>query len=93
MEIKGLDLSPTVSMLDGIQESLQANQNAMIASMRIANQAKEVPVSWITPDHHDVTAEMIAYLKPLVAGEVPTDYADGIADYLDVSHLTKVYGK
>jgi hypothetical protein len=36
---------------------------------------------------------MIAYLKPLVAGEVPTDYADGIADYLDVSHLTKVYGK
>ena len=59
----------------------------------VANQAKEVPVSWITPDHHDVTAEMIAYLKPLVAGEVPTDYADGIADYLDVSHLTKVYGK
>ena len=40
MEIKGLDLSPTVSMLDGIQESLQANQNAMIASMRLANQAK-----------------------------------------------------
>ena len=33
MEIKGLDLSPTVSMLDGIQESLQANQNAMIASI------------------------------------------------------------
>ena len=59
----------------------------------VANQAKEVPVAWITPDHHDVTAEMIAYLKPLVAGEVPTDYADGIADYLDVSHLTKVYGK
>lgn len=56
----------------------------------VANQAKEVPVSWITPDHHDVTTEMIAYLKPLVAGEVPTDYADGIADYLDVSHLTKV---
>ena len=41
MEIKGLDLSPTVSMLDGIQESLQANQNAMIATMRLANQAKE----------------------------------------------------
>ena len=40
MEIKGLDLSPTVSMLDGIQESLQANQNAMIASMRLANQAR-----------------------------------------------------
>ena len=55
-----------------------------------ANQAKEVPVSWITPDHHDVTEEMITYLKPLVAGEVPTDYTDGIADYLDVSHLTKV---
>ena len=59
----------------------------------VANQAKEVPVAWITPDHHDVTEEMITYLKPLVAGEVPTDYTDGIADYLDVSHLTKVYGK
>lgn len=41
MEMKGLDLSPTISMLDGIQESIQANQNAMIASMQLEYQAKE----------------------------------------------------
>lgn len=55
----------------------------------VANKAKDVPIEWITPDHHDVTSEMLEYLRPLVLGEVKTNYKDGIADYLDISHLTK----
>jgi 6-phosphofructokinase 1 len=55
---------------------------------QVANKAKSVPVEWITPDHHDVTKEMIDYLTPLVQGEVAATYKNGIVDYLDVSHLT-----
>ncbi|MGN0368788.1 MAG: 6-phosphofructokinase [Wujia sp.] len=56
----------------------------------IANKAKEVPVSWITEDHHDVTREMVDYLKPLVVGEVSVDIEDGIPTYLPVAHLTHI---
>lgn len=58
----------------------------------VANQAKAVPVEWITPDHHDVTDEMVEYLRPLVMGEINVSYRDGIVDYLDISHLTKKNG-
>jgi 6-phosphofructokinase 1 len=56
---------------------------------QVANKAKSVPVEWITPDHHDVTKEMVEYLTPLVQGEVATTYENGIVSYLDVPHLTK----
>ena len=59
----------------------------------VANKAKDVPLQWITPDHHDVTQDMVDYLKPLVIGEVETKYTDGIADYLDISHLTTAFKK
>jgi 6-phosphofructokinase 1 len=55
----------------------------------VANKAKSLPVQWITPDHHDVTEDMINYLTPLVQGEVEPAYKNGVVDYLDVSHLTK----
>ena len=56
----------------------------------VANQAKEVPLTWIADNHHDVTDDMITYLKPLVAGEVNTDFQDGITDYLPIPHLTHI---
>ena len=56
----------------------------------VANQAKEVPLTWIADNHHDVTEDMITYLKPLVTGEVRTDFQNGIADYLPIPHLTHI---
>lgn len=56
----------------------------------VANQAKEVPLTWIADNHHDVTEDMITYLKPLVTGEVNTDFQDGIAAYLPIPHLTHI---
>ena len=32
----------------------------------IANQAKTIPLEWITPEKNDVTPEMEAYLRPLI---------------------------
>lgn len=34
----------------------------------IANQAKTIPLEWITPEKNDVTPEMEAYLRPLIIG-------------------------
>lgn len=53
----------------------------------IANQAKTIPLEWITPEKNDVTPEMEAYLRPLIIGEVSLQYKDGLPMYLPVSHL------
>jgi len=44
----------------------------------VANQEKVVPLDWITPDGHDVTEELIAYIKPLIQGETNLKYENGI---------------
>ena len=53
----------------------------------IANQAKTLPLEWITPEKNDVTPEMEAYLRPLIIGEVSLQYKDGLPMYLPVNHL------
>lgn len=44
----------------------------------VANHEKTVPMNWITPDGHDVTEELIAYMKPLIQGETNLKYENGI---------------
>lgn len=44
----------------------------------VANHEKIVPMEWITPDGHDVTEELIAYMKPLIQGETNIKYENGI---------------
>lgn len=44
----------------------------------VANGEKTVPLNWITPDGHDVTDELIAYMKPLIQGETNVKFANGI---------------
>ena len=53
----------------------------------IANQAKTIPLEWITPEKNDVTPEMEAYLRALIIGEVSLQYKDGLPMYLPVNHL------
>lgn len=59
-----------------------------VSVARVANKAKAVPREYINKDGNDVTEAMINYLKPLIQGEVYTEFTDGIVDYLDISHLT-----
>ena len=56
---------------------------------KVANQAKEVPLSWITPEGNNVTQDMIDYVAPLVIGETDCEYENGVINYLDISHLIK----
>lgn len=55
----------------------------------IANKAKPVPLEWISSEGNDVTADMEAYLRPLIIGEVSLQYKDGLPVYLPVGHLLK----
>ncbi|MDD6482325.1 MAG: 6-phosphofructokinase [Lachnospiraceae bacterium] len=53
----------------------------------IANEAKSVPLEWIHKDGNDITPELLAYLKPLIQGEVSIEYKDGLPVYMPVTHL------
>ena len=53
----------------------------------IANEARSVPVEWITNEGNDITVDLIEYLKPLIQGEIEQDYENGLPKYLDISHL------
>lgn len=45
---------------------------------KIANQVKTVPLEWIHERGNDVTQEMIDYLLPLIQGELPCTYENGV---------------
>ena len=49
---------------------------------QVANLEKKIPASWINEEGNGVTEELIAYLKPLVQGEISSVYEDGIPKYL-----------
>lgn len=49
---------------------------------KIANQVKTVPDEWINEAGNDVTEEMIDYLLPLIQGELPCTYHNGVPVHL-----------
>lgn len=53
----------------------------------VANVEKCVPREWITVSGNDVTKKLVDYIYPLIQGEVPLTYHNGIPAYLSVEHL------
>lgn len=49
---------------------------------KIANQVKKVPDEWINEAGNDVTQEMIDYLLPLIQGELPCTFKNGVPVHL-----------
>ncbi len=45
---------------------------------KIANKVKKVPLHWITKEGNDVTKEFVEYALPLIQGEAPVNYKNGI---------------
>ncbi len=62
---------------------------ALASIHQIANMEKRIPLEWINEAGNDVTMELIDYMKPLIEGEVPTKYKNGLPIYLSVDHLFK----
>ena len=54
---------------------------APAALASIANLERRVPREFISADGFDLSAEGLRWLRPLVAGEVPPPYVDGLPDY------------
>lgn len=48
----------------------------------VANKEKMIPTEWINDAGNNVTEELIAYLQPLIEGEVKVEYKNGIPDYI-----------
>ena len=53
----------------------------------IANEAKSIPREWINETGNDVTQELIDYIYPLIQGEYPVAYKNGLPVYANVTHL------
>ncbi len=55
---------------------------------KVANQERKVPQEWITEDGNDITEEMLEYLKPLINGEAPVLYENGVPRYIKLEQFT-----
>ena len=53
---------------------------------KIANIEKKIPLEWIDVDNNYVKDELIAYLKPLIQGEVKQIYKDGIPQHINLKN-------
>ena len=51
---------------------------------QVANQEKKVPRDFITPDGFGITPACRRYLEPLIAGEAPPPYRDGLPQYVRI---------
>jgi 6-phosphofructokinase 1 len=50
----------------------------------VANQEKKVPRDYITPDGFGITEACRRYLEPLIAGEAPPPYKNGLPEYVRI---------
>jgi 6-phosphofructokinase 1 len=53
----------------------------------VANVEKKVPRDFITPDGFGITDKARAYLAPLIRGEAPPPYRDGLPQYVRLKNL------
>ena len=51
----------------------------------VANQERMVPRNYITKDGFGITAAARRYLEPLIAGESPPPYRNGLPDYVELA--------
>jgi len=53
----------------------------------IANKEKMLPPDYITRDGYGITARARAYLSPLIKGEAPPPYRDGLPQYVRLKNV------
>ena len=49
---------------------------------KIANRVKTVPLQWINQAGNDVTEDMVQYIRPLIQGEMPITFRNGVPVHL-----------
>jgi len=53
----------------------------------IANKERKMPANFITPDGYHITPAARRYLAPLIEGEAPPPYRDGLPDYVRLKRI------
>jgi 6-phosphofructokinase 1 len=53
---------------------------------QVANVERKMPPEFITPDGFGITAAARAYLAPLIAGEAPPPFKDGLPEYVSLKN-------
>ena len=53
----------------------------------VANREKMLPRNFITPDGYGITERARAYLAPLIRGEAPPPYRDGLPHYVRLKNV------
>ena len=53
--------------------------------MEILVCVKQVPDEWINEEGNDITQEMMDYLIPLIQGEIPCAYENGVPVHFHLS--------
>ncbi len=74
-----------VAAIQRTGETPYAVEYTVIPVERVANRVKYVPREWIAPAGNDVTAAALAYIRPLVQGELPLITRDGMPRYFVVN--------
>ncbi len=54
----------------------------------VANVERKMPAEFISPDGYQITAACRRYLQPLIEGEEPPPYRNGLPDYVRLKNLT-----
>lgn len=49
---------------------------------QVCNQVKEFPREWIVGDENDISMEYVKYAQPLIQGEAPVKYENGLPKFL-----------
>ncbi|MBU3666992.1 MAG: 6-phosphofructokinase [Rhodocyclaceae bacterium] len=54
---------------------------AAVALTDIANRERSLPRDWINQAHYTLRPEALAYLRPLIAGEISLPWSEGLPEY------------
>ncbi|AWT60811.1 MAG: Pyrophosphate--fructose 6-phosphate 1-phosphotransferase [Candidatus Moanabacter tarae] len=75
-----------VTLLRGDDEQY-TSETGLCSLSEVANGAKSIPVSWINEDGVSMNFQFIKYATPLIQGEVPVPYDNGVPIYSQLSKI------
>ena len=75
-----------VTLLRGDNEQY-TSETGLCSLSEVANGVKSIPVSWINEDGVSLNFQFIKYATPLIQGEVPVPYDNGVPSYSKLSKI------
>ena len=77
--------SGEMACLRRVSEAPYASEVFFIPVDQVLNRVKKVPDEWINEEGNDITQEMMDYLIPLIQGEIPCAYENGVPVHFHLS--------